>query len=231
MKLTWFGHSAFRLDLADAVVLIDPFITNPTFHGDQHAAWTGTTHVVLTHGHDDHIGNTVQICEATGAMLIANPEVCSYLRGKGVEAFSPMNHGGTVDFGAFSVTLVPAWHSSSTTVDGKPVYLGNPAGVVIKAPGERTLLHMGDTDIFPGMALISEIHEPKIGIVPIGDRFTMGARTAALACRRFFKFDAVVPAHYGTFPILDQSADAFLHEMRGSDTHIVVPERGLAVEF
>ena len=84
MKLTWFGHSAFRVDIAGAAIMIDPFIDNPTFKGDRKAAFRGATHVVLTHGHDDHTGSTVEICKATGATLIANFEICMYLASKGV---------------------------------------------------------------------------------------------------------------------------------------------------
>ncbi len=231
MKLTWFGHSAFRLDIAGAALMIDPFLDNPTFGGDKQAAFAGATHVILTHGHDDHIGSTVEICKATGATLIANFEVCTYLNGLGVEKVSPGNHGGHIDFGAFGVAFVQAWHSSSTIVDGRPIYLGNPAGVVITAKGQKTLLHMGDTDIFSDMKLIDEIYQPKIGIVPIGDRFTMGARLAALACRKFYSFETAIPAHYGTFGLLDATADKFIAEMKGSKTEVLVPERGVAVEL
>jgi L-ascorbate metabolism protein UlaG (beta-lactamase superfamily) len=229
MKLTWFGHSAFRIDIAGAAIMIDPFLANPTFKGDHKQAYAGATHVVLTHGHDDHIGSTVEICKATGATLLANFEVCTYLAGKGVEKVSPGNHGGTSDLGPFSVSFVQAWHSSSTIVDGTPVYMGNPAGVVIKAPGEKTLLHMGDTDIFSDMALINEIHQPKIGIVPIGDRFTMGGKLAALACKRFFTFETAIPCHFGTFGLLAPDADLFKAEMKGAKTVVLVPERGQAV--
>jgi len=231
MKITWFGHSAFRVDIAGAAIMIDPFIGNPTFKGDQQAAYDGATHVVLTHGHDNHTGSTVEICKATGATLIANFEICNFLAAKGVENFSPGNHGGSVDYGPFSVAFVPAWHSSSTIVDGTPVYLGNPAGVVISAPNEKTLLHMGDTDIFSDMALINEIYQPKIGIVPIGDRFTMGAKLAAMACNRFYAFETVIPCHYATFPIIDQTADKFVAAMKGSKTGVLVPERGMSVEL
>jgi L-ascorbate metabolism protein UlaG (beta-lactamase superfamily) len=231
MKITWFGHSAFRVDIAGAAIMIDPFVGNPTFKGDQKAAYSGATHVVLTHGHDDHTGSTVEICKATGATLIANFEICNFFAAKGVENFSPGNHGGSVDYGPFSVAFVPAWHSSSTIVDGTPVYLGNPAGVVIRAPNEKTLLHMGDTDIFSDMALINEIYQPKIGIVPIGDRFTMGAKLAAMACNRYFDFETVIPCHYATFPIIDQTADAFVAEMKGAKAKALVPERGEPVDL
>jgi len=226
MKLTWFGHSAFGLDYSGAVILIDPFLSNPTFKGDVKAAYAGATHVLLTHGHGDHIGSTVEICQATGALLVANPEVCGYLSKHGVAKASPINHGGELGFGAFSVAYVPAWHSSAAD-DG--TYLGNPGGLVFTAPGEKTLLAMGDTGIFDGMKLIGEIYQPKIGLVPIGDRFTMGAKLAAMACKRFFDFDTVVPCHYGTFPIIDPTADKFIAEMAGARAKVLVPERGQAV--
>ena len=226
MQLTWFGHSAFRAELKEARILIDPFLSNPTFTGDKHAAAAGCTHVLLTHGHDDHIGDTVEICRETGAQLVSSFEVCMWLQGQGVESINPGNHGGTVDCGAFTVSFVNAFHSSSTTKDGMPVYLGNPMGLILKAAGEPVLYHMGDTDIFGDMALINEIHRPAVGIVPIGDRFTMGAKTAALACRRFFDFRSIVPCHYGTFPMIDPDADQFLAEMGDHAGRVIVPERG-----
>lgn len=231
MKLTWFGHSAFRVEIGGAVIMIDPFLANPTFKGSHGDAYAGTTHVVLTHGHDDHLGSTVEICRKTGATLIANFEICTYLGARGVEKSSPGNHGGSVDHGPFSVAFVPAWHSSSTIVDGTPVYLGNAAGVVISAPGEKTLLHMGDTDIFSDMALINEIYRPKIGIVPIGDRFTMGGKLAALACKRFYDFATVIPCHFATFGLLDPDEAIFAAELTrlGVRAKLLVPERGRAV--
>jgi len=110
------------------------------------------------------------------------------------------------------------------------VYLGNPCGAIVKAPGEPTVYHMGDTDIFSDMALIAEIHQPRIAMVPIGDRFTMGAATAAMATKRFFKLDAVIPCHYGSFPIIDATADKFVAAMRGHATKVIIPDKGKAVE-
>ncbi len=232
MKLTWFGHSAFRVDYADAAVMIDPFIRNPTFKGDPQAAWAGATHVILSHGHNDHIGSTVEICKETGALLVANPEVCDFLPAKGVSGATPINHGGELKLDGFSVAYVPAWHSSSDdAADGTGRYLGNPGGIVLMAEGEKTLLHMGDTGIFSDMALIDEIYQPKIGIVPIGDRFTMGGRLAAMACKRFFHFETAIPCHYGTFGLIDPNADTFIDGMKGAPTKVLVPERGKAVDL
>lgn len=232
MKLTWFGHSAFRIEYAGAVIMLDPFLGNPTFKGDVKAAYKGATHVALSHGHADHIGSTVDICRDTGALLVANPEICDFLVAKGVANASPFNHGGELHFDGFSVAYVPAWHSSSNDAgDGDGRYLGNPGGIVLTAKGERTLLHMGDTGIFEGMKLIGEIYQPKVGIAPIGDRFTMGGRLAATACKRFFEFETAIPCHYGTFDLLDPNADKFIAEMKGAKTKVLVPERGVAVEL
>jgi L-ascorbate metabolism protein UlaG (beta-lactamase superfamily) len=227
MQITWYGHSAFRLDFAGKAILIDPFFTgNPAFVSDKPAAIKGVTHIVLTHGHGDHVGDTLDIARQTGAPVVANYDLCMWLTGKGLERFDPMNTGGTTDQGGFTVTLVRADHSSGDIADGMPVYLGNPCGVVVKAPGEPTVYHMGDTDIFSDMALIAELHQPKLAMVPIGDRFTMGAKAAALAVKRFLKLDAVIPCHYGSFPIIARTADEFVAEMKGQATRVIVPEKG-----
>lgn len=224
MKLIWLGHSAFRLETGSSVVLIDPFLSgNEKFTGSVEEASAGCTHVVLTHGHDDHVGDTVEICKRTGAKVVAVYELALYLNAQGAANIDPANPGGTLAQGDFSVSFVKAFHSSGTFVDGKPVYLGNPCGVIIRT--DRTsIYHMGDTEIFSDMALINELYEPAVGLVPIGDRFTMGARTAALACKRYFNFKTVVPMHYGTFPIIDPDPSKFLSEMAGHN--VVVPEIG-----
>ena len=230
MQITWYGHSAFRLDFGKSVVLIDPFFTgNPAFASDKAAAIKGVTHIVLTHGHGDHVGDTLEIAQQTGAPVITNYDLCMWLAGKGLQKFDPMNTGGTTDQGGFSVTLVRADHSSGDIKDGMPIYLGNPNGAIIKAPGEPTVWHMGDTDIFSDMALIGEIHAPKIAFVPIGDRFTMNPATAALAVKRFLTLDAVIPCHYGSFPIIEPNPDKFVAAMKGHATKVIVPEKGKAV--
>jgi L-ascorbate metabolism protein UlaG (beta-lactamase superfamily) len=227
MQVTWFGHSAFRLDFGDKAVLIDPFFTgNPAFVSDKAKAIQGVTHIVLTHGHSDHVGDTLEIAKQTGAPVITNYDLCMWLAAQGLEKFDPMNTGGTTEQGGFTVTMVRADHSSGDIKDGMPIYLGNPCGVVIKAKGEPIVYHMGDTDVFGDMALINELHQPKVAFVPIGDRFTMSPSSAAFAVKRFFALDAVVPCHYGSFPIIEPNADKFVAAMQGSKTRVIVPEKG-----
>lgn len=234
MKLTYLGHSAFRVDISGASILIDPFLTgNPSFPEGMtvEKASEGVTHILLTHGHDDHVGDAVEIAKRTGAQLTANFEICMWLQSKGVEAINPMGCGGQIDVGPFTVALTQAHHTSSSQAEGLPaIYLGQPNGIVVHAAGEPTLYHMGDTDIFGDMALVNELHAPKVAIVPVGDRFTMGAKSAALACKRYFDFDTIIPCHYGTFPILDQSPDAFVEAMGTDAARVKVTAPGSSIE-
>ena len=232
MKITWFGHSAFRLDFADKAVLIDPFFTgNPAFQGDRDKLVEGTTHILITHGHSDHVGDTLEIAARTGAKVVSNFEVCMWLASKGLKSYDPMNTCGTTDQDGFTVTLVRADHSATITENGVVVPLGNPNGIIVKAPGEPTVYHMGDTDVFGDMALIAELHRPDVAMVPTGDRFTMGPDTAAFAVKRFLKLAAVIPCHYGSFPIIDQTADRFVSAMEGKGTQVVVPHKTVGVRI
>jgi L-ascorbate metabolism protein UlaG (beta-lactamase superfamily) len=229
MKITWFGHSAFRVEIANSVLLIDPFLSdNPVFDGSVEEAARGVTHVALTHGHGDHTGDAARICADSGATLIAVYELAMHLNGKGAKNIEPANTGGTIYTDDFDVTFVRADHSSSSA---EGVYLGNPCGLVVRAKAEgKTLYHMGDTDIFGDMALIGEFYRPDIGIVPIGDRFTMNGSTAAVACRRYFNFSVILPCHYRTFPLLAQSADSFVGAMGEDGGKVKVLDFGESID-
>ncbi len=232
MNITWLGHSAFRVEIGDSTLLIDPFLLgNPAFNGDFRAATAGTTHVLLTHGHDDHVGDTLEIIQKTGAQLVAGHELCSFLQSKGVKNANPGNTGGTVACGDFTVTFTHAQHSSSVTLDGRLVSVGTPHGLVVKHCGSPTLFHMGDTELFSDLALIAELHEPELVLIPIGERFTMGAQAASLALNRYLRPRWAIPMHYGSFKVLEQTADNFLAAMRGSDVEIIVPRAGEPLDF
>lgn len=233
MKITWFGHSAFRLDFGNSVVMIDPFLTgNPAFDGDPEAVSAGATHVLLTHGHGDHIGDTVAICKRTGAKLVTNYDLAMFLARQGVTALDPMNTGGTTDQGEFSVSLTIAFHSSSELdANGVSQSLGLPNGIVVtpKDKAEPVVYHMGDTDIFSDMALIDELYKPAAAMVPMGDRFTMGPRSAALAVKRFLpSVRTAIPCHYATFGLLLPDASGFVREMEGASARVLVPTKGEA---
>jgi L-ascorbate metabolism protein UlaG (beta-lactamase superfamily) len=232
MKITWLGHAAFRIETAKARILIDPFLTyNPAFAGqDIKAATEGLTHILLTHGHGDHVGDTIEIARETGATVVSNADLVTFLAGKGVEKVEAMNTGGTIDLGGFTVTMVRADHSASLIDNGISVAVGNANGLILKAPGQPALYHLGDTDIFSDMALIAELHEPKVALVPIGDRFTMGPKVAALAVKRYLGLDVAIPCHYASFPGLASNADVFVEGLKGSKTKVLSPKPGETVE-
>ncbi|MDJ0613775.1 MAG: metal-dependent hydrolase [Rhizobiaceae bacterium] len=235
MKLTWYGHSAYKVQFGNAVVMIDPFLDgNPSWDGGWEEPSKDCTHVLLTHGHDDHLGNAYDICKATNALLVANFEICMHAVGQGIsdQKINPANPGGTVRCGGFTTSFVQAVHSSSTqTGKGENLYLGAACGLILKAEGEKSLYHMGDTDIFGDMALIQELHEPSVGLVPIGDRFTMGASEAALACTRFFDFETIIPCHYGSFPVIDPNAEKFIEAVGDDAGTVKVMQVGETIEI
>ncbi|MEO1207377.1 MAG: metal-dependent hydrolase [Pseudomonadota bacterium] len=231
MKLTWLSHSAFKMELGSSVVLVDPFLAqNPVFEASDltmEQVQEGVTHILITHAHGDHVGSAIDIAKATGAKIVTNYDLCMWLATQGIESFDPMSTGGTTDQGDFKMSLVRADHGAGLVELGVNFPLGAANGIVVTPNDGPVTLFMGDTDVYSDMALINEIYKPSIGIVPIGDRFTMGAKTAALACDRYFDFDTVIPCHYGTFPIIDQTPDAFVAEM--GSAAVTVPKIGDAL--
>lgn len=234
MNIIWLGHAAFRVETGSAVILIDPFLTgNPKAKGlDIERMVDGITHIALTHGHADHVGDTVALAKDKNVPVTANADLGAWLEAKGVDNIVPGNTGGTQKHDGFTITFVNALHSSAMmTESGHSAALGNPNGLVFHFENAPTLYHMGDTDIFSDMKLIDELHQPEIGIIPVGDFFTMGGAVAALACRRYLNLKTAIPCHYGTFPMLDQTPEKFVIGLEGSKTKVATPTVGEKLTF
>lgn len=216
MKFTWLGHSGFRIEIADQVLLVDPWLEgNPAFPEDRRAeAITGATAILISHGHFDHIGGVPAIARELDIPLVGTFDLMSWWeKSEGVKTVG-FNKGGTVRLGEVAVTLVNAVHSSSFSGSEGPIYAGTEAGFMIEAGG-RTIYFSGDTDVMADMALFQELHGPQIGILCAGGHFTMDMKRAAWAAKRFFEFETVIPCHYKTFPLLEQSAEAMRAALPG----------------
>ncbi|NNF91435.1 MAG: metal-dependent hydrolase, partial [Boseongicola sp.] len=208
MKITWLGHSGFRMEIGDQVLLIDPWLTgNPVFpEGKRADAIAGATHILLTHGHGDHTGDALALTRETGAPLVGIYDLMSHWEATEDVSVIGFNKGGTVDLGDVAVTMVAAVHSSSIGGDNGPVYAGAEAGFIIRGEGHKIYVS-GDTDIMADMGWIGEYYAPDIGILCAGGHFTMDMKAAAWAAKKFFDFKVVIPCHYKTFPLLAQTAD------------------------
>lgn len=211
MKIIWLGHASFRIEIENAVLLIDPWLDgNPSFP-DEHrtAALNGATHILLTHGHFDHAAEVGDIAQETGARIVGIPEICGFFPKHDTLDF---NKGGTVDLDSAQVTMVPAAHSSSF----RETYAGTEAGYVIRGEGHAIYVS-GDTSIMAGMDWIGDLYQPDIGILCAGGHYTMDMAGAAYAARRYFNFKMVIPGHYRTFPLLAQSAQPLVDALPDVD--------------
>jgi L-ascorbate metabolism protein UlaG (beta-lactamase superfamily) len=228
MKLTWLGHSAFHLGIDGVDLLIDPFWTgNPTFPADYENRLAKVDIILVTHAHSDHMGDAARLAKKYNAAVVAQPEICKYLGLAGLKKFEQMNTGGTVQAGGCTVAMVPAFHSSTLVENDIVTCVCDPVGFVVTGGGQ-TVYHAGDTGLFGDMALIQRIYRPEIGLIPIGDRYTMGPATAAYACNELLDLKTVVPMHWGTFPVLTGTPEAFkLLVKRGS---VLVATPGETIE-
>ena len=224
LAITWLGHSSFRLRTPGGKeVLLDPWYTgNPAFPA---AARPKTADLILiSHGHSDHMTDAAAIAKETGASVVGIWEITSWLGGKGVKNLEPMNKGGTISVKGLTITMTDARHSSSID-DGGIVYLGEPAGFVITLENGQKMYFAGDTALFGDMKIIGEIYRPDIAFLPIGDRFTMGPDTAAIAAK-WLGVKQVVPMHHGTFPLLTGTPEQLAQHLAGSGIDVLMLKPG-----
>ena len=222
MQINFIGHATFELVDGDNRILIDPFLAPNNPSAKLSADDLEPTHILITHGHQDHLADAVALAKRTGAPCIAITELAGWLGGQGIEDVTDPNLGGTVTTDWGSVKVVPAWHTS-TTPDG--TVIGTAAGLIIKLGG-RTIYHLGDTCLFGDLKLIGDRHDIDVALVPIGGHYTMDREDAAYACE-LIGASTVIPCHYNTFPAVAADADAFKADVeQTTSSQVVILEPG-----
>lgn len=221
MQVNYQGHAAVYIETnSEEKLLIDPFFTGNPFASID-PSMVAVDYIILTHGHDDHVGDTVEIAKRSGAKVIAPVELAEFLAEQGIDSHG-MNIGGSYHFSFGRVKFVQAFHSSSTVIDGKPVYLGPACGVIITADN-RTIYHLGDTALFSDLKLIGQLDDIDLALIPIGSNFTMGPEDAILAAQ-MIKPKKAMPIHYNTFPVIEQDPKKFIDGLEGIEG--LIPEIG-----
>jgi L-ascorbate metabolism protein UlaG (beta-lactamase superfamily) len=229
MKIIWLGHGSFRIEIGDQILLVDPWLTgNPMLAEDQHAAATdGATHILVTHGHFDHTADLVALSKSLGAPAVGIYDFMSHFEAKEGLNTVGFNMGGTVRLGNVEVSLVPALHSTSYAGDPAAA-TGREAGFIVRGE-DHTIYVSGDTGIMADMDWIGDYYKPDIGILSAGGHFTMDMKGAAYAARRYFDFKTVIPCHYRTFPLLEQSAQDLIDGLPG--VRVVEPQVMVPITF
>ena len=230
IRLTWLGHATFKFETEGKTFLIDPWVDSNPACPDELKTFDRLHVMYITHGHWDHTEDAVPIAKKHTPTVVTMIEVAKWLESKGVQNTIGMNKGGTVTVDGVKATMVTANHSSSVTEeDGTTIYTGEPAGFVLEFANGYKIYHAGDTNVFGDMQIIGEIYQPDLALLPIGGHFTMGPREAAYAVK-LLNVPAILPMHYGTFPLLTGTLEEFLKLTASMDVEIVDLEVGGILE-
>ncbi|TYR76948.1 metal-dependent hydrolase [Rossellomorea vietnamensis] len=226
MKISYHGHSVVKVVTENHTILIDPFISGNELT-DLKVENEKPDVILLTHGHNDHVGDTVELAKKNDALVVAPFELATYIGWQGVNTH-PLHIGGGYDFEFGRVKLTQAFHGSSyETEDKQIIYTGMPAGILLTAEG-KTIYHAGDTALFSDMKLIGMRNTIDLAFLPIGDNFTMGPDDAVLAAE-FINAKTVVPIHYNTFPPIKQDPEKFVSMLKGQEGKVMTA--GDAIEL
>ena len=225
LKIQFWGHASFGLTDGKYSLLIDPFISDNPLSAAK-VEELNPTHILLTHGHGDHLGDALDIAKNSGALIIAPTELANYCEHKGARAHAMYMGTHNFDFGKLRMT--PAWHGSSIEEKGTSIYLGTPCGYVIYL-GAKCIYHAGDTGIFGDMELIGKMNPLDCALLPIGGNFTMDPEEA-LEAALMLKPDLVIPMHFNTFPLIKQDAGKFVKEAEKKGLKALVLAPGESIE-
>jgi len=227
-SFVWCGHSAVKVVTGEGTVLhIDPFLSENPSCPPEFKSVDACDVIAVTHGHGDHLGDTLRIYERFRPRIVGIFELVSMLHAQGVNAedLVGMNIGGTTEVKGLKFSMVPATHSGGMMQEGKLVYGGDPSGFVVALEDGLRFYHAGDTWISADMEFIGKLFEPEIGFLPIGGFYTMDPRAAAMAAK-LIGLKKVVPIHYGTMPVLTGTPEELEKELAGSGIVVQAPPIG-----